>query len=422
MDQISISSLTARRFILGRQALWPGRRFLGRAGVSQALQACEALQLDPLNVVARSHDIALWGRVLDYRPEYLYQAAYEEREFFDYGGGLFMYPMAELPYWRPAMSRIWEHPRWAGLESDHPGVLNQVMEALRERGPLGNRDFDGNRRVTSYRGRKDTALALFALWLAGEIMIHHRRGFDRYYDLRERIAPPGLGWAATDQQAEAYFAHKSIAFLGLVREKRWAANLAGYLDRRLESNVAAQNLSMLYEQKVITPVNLEGSKERWIALSSDLPLLAELESGKIPSAWAPAGPDTLEEVTFLAPLEIVSARGRAKQLFDFEYVWEVYKPVEQRRWGYYTLPVLFGDDLVARIDPRLDRKTGTLELRGFWLEDESSLADAEFAQAFGRGLARFASFVQARRVDLGALEPAKFRRQVQNYMPGESGV
>jgi len=97
MKPTLISQLTARRFILGKQALWPGRRFAGAEGVAAALHQVEALQLDPLNVIARSHDIALWGRVLDYRPEFLYQVAYDERRFFDYGGALHMYPMSELP-------------------------------------------------------------------------------------------------------------------------------------------------------------------------------------------------------------------------------------------------------------------------------------------------------------------------------------
>lgn len=95
---MQISQTTARRFVLGRQGLWPGRRWAGQTGVAAALSTCEALQLDPLNVVARSQDIALWGRVADYRPAQLAAAAYEERGFFDYGGCLYLYPMAELPF------------------------------------------------------------------------------------------------------------------------------------------------------------------------------------------------------------------------------------------------------------------------------------------------------------------------------------
>ena len=413
MQPITISKITARRFVLGRQALWPGRRFAGQDGTAQALREIEALQLDPLNVIARSHDIALWGRVLDYRPEYLYQVAYEERGFFDYGGGLCLYPMSEFPYWRPSMQRVHEHPRWGAYARENPDVIQQVLAALRERGPLGNRDFTGNQRVNSYRGRKDTALALFSLWLSGEIMIHHRKGFDRYYDLRERVVPSEYGHSASDPAAEEHFERKAIAFLGLMREQRWAANLSSYLERKLSHEQAGLHLAAMHEQGKTVPVSVEGSKDNWLVLSSDLPLLEALESGQIPACWTAQGPDTLDEVTILAPLEIVSARGRARQLFDFDYIWEVYKPVELRRWGYYTLPILYGDQLVARIDPKLERKTGTLQIKGFWLEAEASADDVRFADALGRGLARFAAFVNARQVDLTAMQPEKLRNHIQ---------
>jgi hypothetical protein len=415
MNSISISKNTARRFVIGRQGLWPGRRFAGAEGAIQALKTAGALQLDPLNVVARSQDIAMWGRVLDYQPEFLYQAAYEQREFFDYGGGLFMYPMSELPCWRPVMARALDHPRWGGFSSEHPQVIAQVLDALHARGPLGNRDFDGNKRVNSYRGRKDTALALYALWLSGEIMIHHRKGFDRYYDLRERIVPPAHSRIASEEEAHLHFSRKAVGFMGLLREKRWSAAVSGYLDRKFDPQAARNYLSALYEQDVYTAVQVEGSKEIRLVLSEDLLLLAALDAGQIPPSWAPLGPTTQDEVTFLAPLEIVSARGRAKEVFDFEYLWEVYKPLELRRWGYYTLPILYTDELVARIDPKLDRKTGTLQVNGFWLEHEASAEDPLFADALGKGLARFSTFVKARQVDLNAVQPEKLRNHIRKF-------
>src|SRR5437762_9002493 len=107
----TITRQTARRYVLGRQGLWPGRRWAGQAGLAAALRASEAIQVDPLNVVARSHDLALWGRVADYNPADLDVLLYQERQFFDYGGVLFIYPMEELPYWRVVMERRSRNPR-----------------------------------------------------------------------------------------------------------------------------------------------------------------------------------------------------------------------------------------------------------------------------------------------------------------------
>ena len=102
---LTIDSNTARRFILGKQGLWPGRRWSGIQGVEQAMRVIEYLQLDPLQIVARSHDIQLHSRVLDYTPGMWEDVTYQQRKFFDWGGWLAVRPMDELPYWRVAMRR-----------------------------------------------------------------------------------------------------------------------------------------------------------------------------------------------------------------------------------------------------------------------------------------------------------------------------
>ena len=147
-----------------------------------------------------------------------------------------------------------------------------------------------------------------------------------------------------------------------------------------------------------------------------LAALESLEKGRIPKGWNPKDTTTLEEVTFLSSLDIVSARGRALKLFDFDYKWEVYVPAEKRRWGYYVLPILYGDDLVARLDPKLDRTTMTLEIKGFWHEDDAPVKDVEFANALAKGLIRFAKFVEAKKMNLGAMKPLTLRKHVQRVI------
>jgi uncharacterized protein len=400
LPQRVITNITHRRFILGRQGLWPGRRWRGLEGAAASLTACEALQLDPLNMVARSHDIALYGRVIDYQPEQLGTLCYQQRGFFDYGGALFIYPMEELPYWRLAMRRSEEFHRWVAFQQDHPDTVQEVRAALRQNGPLGNRDFKGNHKINSYRGSKDTSVALYYLWLTGEVMVHHRENFQRVYDLRERVAPPALNFAASEAECEAYFARKAIAFAGLTRLTGWANSVSFDINRKVDRAEAQGWLDRMVADGIAELVAIEGAKEPYYALAQDLPLLETLQAGGIPDAWQPLETTTEEEVTFLAPLEICTARGRAKKLFGFDYVWEVYKPVEQRRWGYYVLPILYGDRLAARLDPRLDRNTNTLRILGFWLEDPALRHDPGFVQALGRGMRRFMQFVAAQELAL----------------------
>ncbi len=413
----TISKLTFRRFLLGQQGLWPGRRFKGLNGVESALHQMEVLQLDPLNIVARSQEIALYGRVLDFKPAHLYQMAYEKRKAFDYGGWLAMYPMHEFPYWRIHMNRRSTHGRWGtDFARKNASVLKDVHNALQERGPLGNRDFEGNAlKEWSYRGRKETSLALYYLWLTGEVMISHRKGFDRYYDLRERVVPAEFHHIPSEAEAEEYFARKTIAVPNIMREKRFRVDWRDAIGREVSAHEAEAKLAEMMAQNIISSIQLEGSKDKWIVLSRDLPALETLESGRVPKSWKPLKTTTQEEVTLLAPLEMVSARGRAKLVFDFEYTWEVYKPLHQRRWGYYTLPILYGDDLVARLDPKLDRKTNTLHILGFWLEDDTP-KDEAFASALASGLKRFGDMIGTKKFDLSGIAQTKIRSYLKKNL------
>lgn len=414
MNPILISQQTARRFILGKQGLWPGRRWKGKKGTAQAIRACEAVQLDPLNIFARSQDIVLHSRVLDYKPDYLYQVAYKDREFFDYGGWLAMYPMSELPYWRVHMEKRTRDEYVKYFVPEHQEVLDQVRAELRRRGPLGNRDFDGKRLgMQSYRGRKETSVALFDMWLSGELMIHHREGFARVYDFREKIAPKDFDYVATEKEAEEFFARKTVSFMGLKSESKMRGELRGYLRNDYSPNEMKDLLGKWKESGMFKQVQIGSGRETYLVLAEDVAVLESLENGKVPKGWHPKDTNTLEEVTFLSSLDIVSARGRAQKLFDFDYKWEVYVPAHKRRWGYYVLPILYGDDLVARLDPKLDRTTMTLEIKGFWHEDDAPVKDVDFANALAKGLIRFAKFVGAKKITTNSVRPTGLRKQVE---------
>src|SRR5512146_890120 len=166
---LTIDIETARRFILGRQGLWPGRRWRGIKGTEKALRAIEYLQLDPLQIIARSQDITLHSRVLDYTPGVWEKLAYQQRKFFDWGGWLAVRPMDELPYWRVMMRRERDgnvgDSRISRMVDDHAEAIDEMRATLRERGTVSNRDFKmaTRTRTQHYRGRKDSALALYYL-------------------------------------------------------------------------------------------------------------------------------------------------------------------------------------------------------------------------------------------------------------------
>src|SRR5215213_6665671 len=410
---LNINIDTARRFILGKQGLWPGRRWRGTDGTEQAMRAMEYLQLDPLQIIARSHDIKLHSRVLDYTPGMWEDLAYQQRKFFDWGVWLAVRPMDELPHWRVVMRREREsNSRMLGIARDHADAIAEMRAILHERGTVNNRDFQmaTRTRTQSYRGRKDSALALYYLWYTGEVMTHHREKFERVYALTETVAPAHLIRESDEAEADRFLIRKDVSFSGLARLNRAQDSY----HRGVPFERAKQISEAMLADGDIIEVQVEGWKAMHYALGSDASLLRDLGAGRVPQEWTPLETTTTNEVVFLAPLDQVSARGRAKVLFGFDYIWEVYKPEHQRKFGYYTLPILWGDRLVARFDSKLDRATNTFVVLGLWLEAQALGKDETFAEALACGFARFVTFLGASRLDAKAIREPLLRRRVSS--------
>jgi len=398
----------ARRFILGKQGLWPGRRWKGKRGTELAMRAMEHVQLDPLQIVARSHDIKLYSRVIDYTPGLWETLTYTERKFFDWGGWLAVRPMEELPYWRVLMERNGRYSRIQMDAKNHAVAIDEMRQLLRERETVSNREFEmkDRVRVQSYRGRKDSAIALHYLWRVGEVMVHHRERFERVYALTENVAPAHLITRVSEAEADRFVIKKHISFMGL---SRWGG-LSFWLDRNVGAEESKQWREGLLADGEIVPINVEGWANVHYMLASDLGYLKDLNAGRVPKAWKPLDTTTDNEAVFLAPLDVVSARGRAKDLFNFEYIWEVYKPLEERRWGYYTVPILWRDQLVARADLKLDRTTNTFVICGFWLEQAATGKDPQFIEAFTSCVNRFMRFIGADKLDAKCVQPVALRK------------
>ncbi len=412
---LTINIDIARRFILGKQCLWPGRRWRGIEGTAQAMRAIEYLQLDPLQIIARSHDIQLHSRVLDYAPGMWEDVTYQQRKFFDWGGWLATRPMDELPYWRVVMRRERDgnvdcDPRVRSNGSKYADVLEEIRAVLRESDIVNNRDFAmaERTRTQNYRGRKDSALALYHLWRTGEVMTHHRENFERVYALTQTVAPAHLTHEIDDDEVDRFLIKKEISFAGLSRLQR----TQDAFHRGVPFSKKQQICQALLAADDIIEVKVEGWKAVHYALASDAELLNDLIAGRVPRAWAPLEMTTTDEVVFLAPLDPVSARGRAKVVFDYDYVWEVYKPKHKRKFGYYTLPVLWGDRLVARFDSKFDRTTDTFIVLGFWLEEEWLGEDWAFAEALAGGFMRFVKFLGASKLDVKAIGEPLLRQCV----------
>jgi uncharacterized protein YcaQ len=408
---VEISRQTARRFILGRQGLWPGRRWRGMAGTETAMRTAEHVQLDPLAIMARAQDLMLHSRVIDYRPDDWARLTYEKRKFFDWGGWLAVRPIEELPYWRNLMRREKDNGHWREVELEHHETIVEMRRELRERGAIANRDFSmaTRKRTDDYRGRKDSALALYYLWRIGDAMVHHRERFERVYAPTEAIAPARLLEPASDAETNDFMWRKHVAFEGISSFTGPTYTIQG----KGQPAAAMAWRTRALEDGELIELTVEGWRgPRW-ALAADSADIATVAAGRVPQGWRQKDATSAQEATFLSPLDPVSARKRAKPLFDFDYIWEVYTPAPKRKFGYYALPVLWGDRLVARFDGRLERGTSTFAILGLWLEDEALATDDAFTEAFALGVERMRRFLDAEMLDAGGVRQPAIRRRLQ---------
>ncbi len=424
-----ISNQTARRYLLGKQGLWPGRRLQGKQGAATAIRTLEKVQVDSVSAVARNHDLILWSRVLDYHTAHLDELMFTDRLFFDWGGCLHIYPIEDLPHLRIVMLGRRSHEDWARHIATHTEAIEFVRRELQERGPLGNRDFTGEKRfVGYYRSEKETGQALYSMWQLGELMTHSRKGFDRIYYFANDILDTSIHGTMPPLTSESiemrdedissiehHLALKTVRDIGLgpIRLGSIPGRSFTTVLRTKGNSKTRAILDTLTKEGSIALVNIEGLKDTYFIPAADLPLLDILEQGNIPDQWQPLDTTTLEEVNFLAPLDnLIWDRARLKALFDFEYLWEVYKPPHTRKYGPYTMPILYGDRLVGRLNPKLDRKTKVLKIDGFWLEDESMAKDKQFRVALSAGLKRFAAFHEAEIVELSGIGDASLRKSL----------
>jgi uncharacterized protein YcaQ len=385
-----LTNQEARRFLLAKQGLWPPRALEGRAGVMLVFERLACIQFDPLNIVGRNPDLVLQSRVADYRPAMLYALTYEERRIYD--------------YWDKMMSRLlmrdWPNmaPRRADMSAHHAprraeyaAHVQVILDMLRQQGPMSSLDFKeqhGLARKMDWRwGPMRAAKALMEMLSdTGELMVSFRRGSRRYYDLAERVLPAEIAAQPLLTDRQAYLEWRVVRRcqgLGLVGPGMGGEIWAGVA----KAPERARAIETLVEQGEMTPLRIEGDGRTHYLLTGDLPYLEAARA----SEPAP-------RAAFIAPLDnLLWSRNLIERLFGFRYVWEVYKPAHQRRYGYYVLPVLYGDRFVARFDAKLDRKKGELFLLSWHWEPDESLTD-ELAVTLRDAWVHFLAYLGAERV------------------------
>ncbi len=404
-----LSAPVARRFLVLRHLLAPPRSLPPEpASVMRVVDRLGSLQFDPLEVAGRNHDLTLLARVAGYRRPWTDGLLYEDRLLYEtYNKQLSLVPTAELPWYRLTWDR--NHEAHSGGTFDtHAPLVEELLERIRTTGPMSSTDLEPREAIDWYwRPTNPVRAILEALAESGVLAISRRDGNRRIYDLAERLFPAALladRPPERDQRRHKLLSrYRGNGLLGSTGEGTlWSGTGA--------AAVRAATRGELVADGVLVPVTVEGIRGTRYIISDELAILDQASSEVAADAadaagdgWRvgrPGGSDA--GVTFLAPLDPLAwDRDLLLRLWGFDYRWEVYVPAAKRRWGYYVLPLLYGDRLVGRIEPRIDRTTGTLRILGLWWEDGFDPVDATnpgFADAFVEALRAHLGFAGLRRV------------------------
>ncbi len=357
-----VSAEDARRFLVARQLLAPARSLDG--GIDGALEVFRrwgSVQFDPLSIAGRSHDLVLHARVAGYEPAWSEQL-YERRDIFEaVNKGLSLVLSSEYPWFRGTLSL--RAPR---LIAENREVADRVLERIRTDGPLSALDFERARGAeTDWFGLPTNVVraVLEAFAVTGVLGLARREGNRRYYDLLERLLPPEL--LALEVPIREQMRHKLLSryrthgllgvggggdIFGGIGPAKPDPLFPGYPGRTALREE-------LVESGELVPVDVEGMRGKRFVVRDEVGLLEA--TGEPPPS-----------VAFLSPFDpLIWDRPLLGALFGFDYVWELFFPPEKRRFGWYSLPILYRDRFVGRIEPRIERADGRVEVLGLWWED-----------------------------------------------------
>lgn len=388
---LTITKQQATQFILARQGLIGSYRFAGKAGAYDYIRQAGCIQFDPVDVCGKNAELTLQSRVKGFKKSMLWELLYEDRKLVDYvDKELSIWPTQDWPYFASFRERsLRMSDTFEGLQE----LKDEAVAYIREHGPVcsdtlpiegeiywhSSMHWSGNWHKKSQAARS----VLEQLYTDGELIIHHKKGSRKYYDLAEKYLPAALLKADNPCKDELDFISwrvlRRIGAVGLL----WDKSSTAFLGIDLKADLRKRVLSDLSADKKIGSVMVEGIKVPFYYRIEDEALMQEILAGTA---------DLKPRMSFIAPLDpLMWDKALILALWGFKYSWEIYTPAVKRKYGYYTLPIIYGDRFVGRIEAVPDRKEGILQVKGLWWEPGVRQTKA-LNRELERTLGRFAKF------------------------------
>ncbi|HET8524421.1 MAG TPA: crosslink repair DNA glycosylase YcaQ family protein [Thermomicrobiales bacterium] len=405
----------ARHIAIAAQQLNRPRRRgqVQKSDLLDTIKAIGCVQLDTISVVARSHETVLWSRLGAYDPAHLQELHFPDGELIEYWAhAAALTPTSMFRYFRRMMEERKQPDSWTSeWLAEHAGTVDHVLAAIHDEGPRAARHFErpsGPRpEPWTWWGGKPARQALDLLWTRGDLMILRRDGFQRIYELTDRLAPHLLdGDLPTEAEQRRYFVTHALRALG-VATPHWVAD---YFRTGGRAHVplaqATAELRRLEAEGIAIPIDVPGvAAPTWLD-ASQCSLLDELHAGRAKST----------RTTLLSPFDnLIWHRGRTESLFNFEYRLECYTPAPKRRYGYYNLPILHRGRLVGRLDPVYSRKNHVLTVKSLHLEPGVRVT-GRLLDGLAATLRDYNAFLGGGDISITASNPPEFRAALQSQV------
>lgn len=404
---LPIDRVSVRRFLLDRQFLLTNKSpqtYDDAESTLQLIRTLECVQIDPVSAVERNQHLVLAARNPKYKPEYLNQLLSQNKVFEYIAQAACIIPMEDYSIFEPIRARFRAHLQ-SNIQNMNDVVQNVLLQ-LRNEGPLPSRAFRSSKRVHGYWDNttpktKETSLVLNLLLDVGMIRVVNRKGTERFFDLTEKTIHE-------DEQRKATTIDKNIAQQALVDKYIRAYRVFDSQDPRFgwckkTANERRSDIERRVKDGSVIPLQISDVKRQYFIMADDLGRLQQFAQSK--ESILDEGP-----IRFLPPLDnLLWRRERIIDFFDFHYKWEIYTPDSKRRYGYYAMPILYGDQLIGRIDPRLDRKNDKLIIRLIQLEHHIQITP-QLSSNLREALESFAEFHQAKHILVENTEPESLKR------------
>lgn len=364
---------------LGSQ-LYRQQALTGKDGLCSLIQQLGYIQIDTISVVERAHHHTIWSRMNTYNKADLDQLLEQDRAIYEYWGHAASYlPMQNYRYSLPRMQSFPDANSWERQFFDkYRHLMDEVLQRIKQEGALGSKDFGDDRvdkPLTGWGSEKPAKLALDLLFWKGELMISQRKGFQRIYDLRERILPDWVDTSTPCQ--EELFRHYILSSLSAMGIGTISDIQNHYLNRGKEH--FSRHLLPLLESGEVICVDVQGIAEQHYLLPEALEKYASQSKN-------------LNQLYLLSPFDnVVIQRPRLKRLFGFDYTIECYVTPKKRVYGYWCLPLLYKNRFIGRLDCKADRKAKIMQINSLHLEPGVK-PDPKLVSALQHAFNRFSEF------------------------------